>query len=382
MKKILFIASCDMYSTSGGGMANLVLWQALEERFPGSVDVLHPETDFKSSNGKFHYIPSLSKWQKFTHLLHGHIHRYTPWVLDFVDQHAGEYSHCVLNCGLFGDLVECLKKRGLKVCTIHHNFEAKYQKDNKRPCTLHGLTSLFVKKNERRAYLQSDENLFLTQYDAEQMGVVYGLNHAKNHVIGIFDKAEIKDIAFELTPLPENRLVISGGLNSVQSVEGLKQFFHDIIPSVDRYYQGVYNLLLAGRQPHSEIVGLSKIDNHVKLIANPTNMLSTIQDCGIYICPVSTGSGLKTRILDGLKLGMPIIVHKVSAQGYDQLWDKPWFQTYDDKASFLVALGRVVSVIKEHPNLRQEIKEAYQCFFPYEKGKERYVAAIDEFINM
>lgn len=363
-------------------MVNHVLWKALEQSFHDSVDVLHPETNLRNLNDKFYYIPSLNKWKKLMYLLHGRIHRYTPWVLDFIDQHPDEYSHCILNCGLFGDLVEGLKARGLKVCTIHHNFEAKYQMDNKRPCTLNGLTSSLVKKNERKAYLISDVNLFLTQYDAEQFGVTYGPTKAKNHVVGIFEKSDTNDFLFVSSPLPENHLVISGGLNSVQSVEGIKKFFYEIIPSIDRYYHGDYALLLAGRHPHADVIGLQKKNNHIELTANPTDMLSAIRDCGIYICPVNMGSGLKTRILDGLKMGMPIITHKVSAQGYDQLWDKPWFQTYDDKASFLMALGKIVSVIKSHPNLRQEIIDAYKCYFSYEKGKERYVAAINEFVNL
>lgn len=362
-------------------MANYVLWQALNMQYPSRVDVLHPATDASQFDNHFYYIPYLNKWQKFTHLLQGRIHRYTPWVLDFVDQHPNEYSHCIINCGLFGDLVEGLKKRGLKVCTIHHNYEVKYQMDNKRPSSFGGLTDIFVKRNEKIAYQHSDMNLFLTQYDAEQLGIAYGPSVGCNHVIGLFGRPNMNEKPISIDPLVPNRLVISGGLDSVQSVEGIKQFFREVIPAVDKFYQGDYSLLLAGRCPREEVMEYQKKYPQVTVVANPIDMFDTIRSQSIYICPVNKGSGMKIRLLDGLKIGMPIITHRVSAQGYDMLWDKPWFQIYDDEPSFMVALEKISSIIKSKPNLRQEIIETYLENFSFEKGSSRYVSAIQDFVK-
>lgn len=381
MRKILFVVSCDISSTSGGGMVNRALWNALKQLFPDQVDVLHPDTERIVCEKKFFYIPYLSMWGKFTHLLQGKIHRYNPWVLNFVDQHPSEYSHCLVNCGLFGDLVEGLQKRGIKVCTIHHNFETKYQMENKRPCTFGGLTDRFVRKNESKAYLQSDMNLFLTQYDAEQMNLTYGYSKGNDYVIGLFEAFDVKQLPNNKTLLAPNHLVISGGLSSVQSVEGVQQFIRDVVPSIEQTYQGDYDLLLAGRHPKQSIMDLVRNNPKIKVVANPVDMLTTIQEGGIYICPVSTGSGIKTRILDGLKLGMPILTHRVSAQGYDALWNRPWFQIYDDEDSFRKGLGEIETTIKTNPALRQEIMDEYQKLFSFEKGKERYLAAMKRFLN-
>lgn len=379
--KILYIASSDVNSFSGGGMVNRVLWQTLDKIIPDKVHVLIPSTEKNDENVHFFYIPYLSKWRKFTHIMQGKIHRYTPWVLDFVDQHPNEYSHCFVNCGLFGDLVEGLQQRRIKVCTIHHNFEKKYQMDNKRPCTLGGITSAFVKSNESRAYRFSDMNLFLTQFDADQLHMAYGESKGNNHVIGIFEKTDEGLVPSVINPLLNNRLVISGGLDSVQSVEGIRLFSQECLPILTQYFHDDFDLLLAGRNPKPSILKLQKDCPNIRVKANPTDMLTTIQEGGIYICPVSSGSGIKTRILDGLKLGMPILTHRVSAQGYDALWDRPWFQIYDDEDTFQKGLDMIVSTIQSNPALRQEIVSAYQQLFSFEKGQERYVAAIKQFLD-
>lgn len=381
MKRILFVASVNFLSSTGGGVVNRVLWETLSQLFPEGVDVLHPDVEKRTYESHFQYIPYLTKWQKFTHLLQGKVHRYNPWVLDFIGQHPNEYSHCIINCGLFGDIVEGLQGRGIKVCTIHHNFEAKYQMDNKRPCTLGGITAAFVKDNESKAYRFSDMNLFLTKFDADQLHLAYGENKGNNYVIGVFEKPNAGVISSVPNPLLSNRLVISGGLDSVQSVEGIKFFSQECLPVLKQYFHGDFELLIAGRNPKPSILKLQKGYPNIRVETNPSDMLSTIQTGGIYICPVSTGSGIKTRILDGLKLGMPILVHRVSAQGYDALWNRPWFQIYDDEDSFRNGLDMITSIIQSNPTLRQEIVSEYQQLFSFEKGKERYVAAMKRFLN-
>lgn len=362
-------------------MVNRVLWETLSQMFPEGVDVLHPDVEKRTHETHFHYIPYLTKWQKFAHLLQGKVHRYNPWVLDFIDQHPNEYSHCIINCGLFGDIVEGVQSRGIKVCTIHHNFEAKYQMDNRRPCTLGGITAAFVKSNESKAYRFSDMNLFLTQFDADQLRLTYGENRGNNSVIGIFEKSDAGVITSVPNPLLSNRLVISGGLDSVQSVEGIKLFSHEYLPVLKQYFHGDFELLLAGRNPKPSILKLQKGYPNIRVEANPADMLTTIQEGGIYICPVSSGSGIKTRILDGLRLGMPILTHRISAQGYDVLWDQPWFQVYDDSESFRKGVETIVSTIQTNPTLRHEIVGEYQRYFSFEEGQKRYLAAIDEFVN-
>lgn len=380
MKKILFIASVEINSISGGGKVNYALWRALVDQYPDRVDVLQPDVRDKTKDAHFYYIPYLSGWQKVVHLLKGKIHRYTSCVLNFVDHHSGEYSHCLINCGLFGDLVEPLKQRGLKVCLIHHNFEAKYQMDNKRPSTFGGMTDAFVRRNESMGYRTSDMNLFLTKDDAERLSSAYGPTQAHNHVIGLFEGSN-EPVDIPQSPLCANRLVITGGLGSVQSVDGIKQFFDGYDRLLSNFFLNDYEVLIAGSNPSQEILKIGKENSHVKIVANPCDMLSTIKMGGIYICPVVKGSGIKTRILDGLKLGMPILAHKVSAQGYEKLYRNSWFQVYEDEESFLNGLKTIADNLFSVPKLRHAIIEEYQGLFSLNVGKKNFEMCMDEFVN-
>ena len=62
-----------------------------------------------------------------------------------------------------------------------------------------------------------------------------------------------------------------------------------------------------------------------------------------YICPASGGGGLKLRMLDGLRNGMPVLAHVAAARGFEPFVDRYVF-CYRDRVSFREALHRMLSL--------------------------------------
>lgn len=381
MKKILFFAASNIFLPSGGGLANRALLKALEEEYPDMVDVVHPKVE-NNVPSNFYLVPDYSGKEKIKGLLVGRVHKYNPWLLNFINQHRGEYSHCFINGGIFGDLVENIHALGIKVCVIHHNYEVEFQMDNRSMPTFGGHFPYFVKRNERNAYRNADLNLFLTNSDLETLRRVYGdISKGNNAVIGIFEDVDRSLDDIKGKGLDAHKLVICGSLNSVQTLRGIEHFSANCLPFIHSYYKDDFSLLITGRNPNDYICKLADSDKRICLVPNPENMSETIIDRGIFICPTNVGGGIKLRVMDGLKLGMPIITHKVSARGYDAFWDKPWFQVYEDKDSFMIALEKINAVIKENDMLRDEITESYKRIFSYSSGKTRFLLSLTSFLS-
>ena len=381
MKKILFFATSNIFLPSGGGLANRALLKALEEEYPNRVDVVHPEVKNEVPSN-FYLVPDYTGKEKIKGLLKGRVHKYNPWLLNFIDQHRGEYSHCLINGGVFGDLVEEVQARGIKVCVIHHNYEVEFQMDNRSMPTFGGNFPWFVKRNERNAYRYADLNLFLTNSDRETLKRVYGdICKGNNIVIGIFEDVDRSYDDVIGKELSSYNLVICGSLNSVQTLRGMEHFSANCLPALHSFYKDDFSLLITGRNPNEYICKLADNDKQIRLVPNPENMSDTIIDCGIFICPTNVGGGIKLRVMDGLKLGMPIITHKVSARGYDAFWDKPWFQIYEDRDSFKRSLEKINSIMKENAGLRDEIIESYKQIFSFSRGKERFLSSLMPFLS-
>lgn len=381
MKKILFVATSNIFLPSGGGLANRALLKALEEEYPNRVDVVHPDVR-NEVPANFYLVPDYSSVEKIKGLLKGCVHKYNPWLLDFMDQHRNEYSHCIINSGILGDLVENVQARGIKVCVIHHNYEVEFQMSNRSKPTFGGFFPYFVRRNERDAYRFADLNLFLTDSDMKTFKRVYGdISKGNNTVIGIFEDMARSFDDIKGKELDAHKLVICGSLNSVQTLRGIEHFSANCLPFIHSYYKDDFSLLITGRNPNDYICKLADDDKQIRLVPNPYNMSETIIDRGIFICPTNVGGGIKLRIMDGLKLGIPIITHKVSARGYDSFWNNPWFQVYEDKDSFMRALRTINAIIEGNKGLRHEIIGNYKRRFSFSSGKARFLSSLTSFLT-
>ena len=383
MKKILFIATSNFYIDTGGGIANRAYYNALKEVYPNCVDVIHIQVSQGiETPSNFYQVPPLSNVKRLGLLVSGKLHRYYSYVLNFVDKRKGEYSHCFINTGVLGDLVKPLQERGIKVAVIHHNYEVDFQRDSKRPTTFWGLYTGLVSNNERKAYKESDLNLFLTESDKKTFNDNYGDSKAKhNTVIGTFEAEERESVITTNEPLNQRLLTICGSLNSVQTLQGIKDFSANYLPLLHKYYNDNFTLTLTGRSPVDFIRKLAEVDDNIQLIPSPVSISDVIRQCGIFICPTNVGGGIKLRIMDGLKLGMPIITHEVSARGYDSFFNMPWFKVYNDSISFTQALEAINNLIVNMPQLRMEIIKEYRNIFSFISGKKRFIESVKDFAN-
>lgn len=362
--RILLITSVDISTKSGGGFANRAFFDSLATHFPDCVDVIS--------------MPPATMFEKVASVLQGRIHRLHDRVLDVLDRRQGEYQVCVINSGLYGDLVPEIKERGIRVVTIHHNFEVLFQMDNRRPITLWGLTPYFVRKNERKAYQGSDLNIFLSDEDRKKMSEYYGTTISQcDVVVGVYETKEQSKASLLTEPVSGHHIdvAMSGCLNHLQTRLGMKDFKDHYYELIRKLMPGDTRLVITGRNPGRTLMEFARRD-HVELIPNPENISEAIKGCSIYLCPVNVGSGVKTRIFDGLRLGMPVLAHAVSAWGYEAFLDKPWFKIYDDAESFEAGLHSILTYMKDHQDLKTEIIGDYKTYFSFEVGDRRFLDAL------
>ena len=373
MKKILYIAPHDIRKRTGGALATLAYYNALVALYGDNVDIMMPA---EVCDGTIQNVIPVKSRPRIMALLSGSLHRYKSAVKKHLKEHAFEYGICVINGGLYaGDMMDMIHSYGLKIIVIHHNFEREYAMDNKGLLTLGGRTSFFIVKNEKQAYQKADVNSFLTREDIELFNRHYGKSPAKTFLLGTFEPYDI-----ELPQSIESHkkiIAITGSMNSVQTMCGISDIhnnYYDIIKDLCPDW----NLVIAGRNPRQEVYDLQKENpDKIIVIPNPENMDEVTSQASIFLCPTNVGGGLKLRLMDGLRMGLPILVHKVSARGYDAFLDKPYFKVYEDRESFRHGLQGLLDFSSKGFN-RSEIQTEYLLHFGFKAGRERVNKIIKE----
>ncbi|MBQ9310480.1 MAG: glycosyltransferase [Bacteroidales bacterium] len=309
-----------------------------------------------------------SRIAKALDLIRGRLHRY----YDVFDAVLGKdrfdiviFDACYSSFGL----MDKAHKAGCKVVVIHHNYQLEYVKDS------YGFPRkqfmlFWTRRCERAAVHYSDLNLVLTDADRRLLMNAYDFPFPERFVlIGVFESSESAKSLAGRAP-EENVFVITGTLSARQTEDSLLPWLKDYYPLLNSVLPGS-RLIVAGGKPGPRVIQACESQG-VELVANPPVMSEVIARAKYYICPTDKGGGLKLRIMDGLKNGLPVLTHEVSARGYDAFMGKAVF-SYSDRESFVNGLSDMTSSAAGP----QEIMDMYASEFSFASGVERMRIALD-----
>lgn len=367
--KILFITIDNPFGVGGGDFATHAYLQALSKLSNGDIDVFIRDGIVTDNSIKANYIvvPERNNWSRLKSLFAGHLHRY----VNAVRKHLAEgvrYDYCVFNSSKTATgLIEEVRLLGIKVVTIHHNVEAEYTRDNTPNPIYRSLLLRMVKKAEKAAYMQSDYNIFLTRQDMDAFPRLYGENDSVKGLIGTFEFNPLPAILPKVSESQRLTFAITGSLCVTQSIDAVRYFFEELY----QYLPEGSKVIVSGKQPTQEVQDLCNSHANVQLIPNPKDMNEVINHADIYICPTRLGGGMKLRVMDGLRFGIPVIAHSSSARGYDAMVDAGCVTPFYTQEEFSAQLNTIIDKIRNNTINRPIIRQRYEEVFSFEAGLER-----------
>lgn len=377
--KVLFVCVVTPFNFGGGAQATTAYLDATLDIFDHqNVDVL-VGNEIKIPQGyedvNFIKVGKRGKISSLLGILNGQLGRFAKPALK--ELMTGKYDICVFNGGReSGWVLNHLKNNSIKFVTIHHNVETEYCMDTKHIATFGGRYDGIVKKQELSAYKKSNLNLFLTKQDKEVFEKIYGHTDARNIVVGTYDFKKAEIIKLNETASSQFDMVISGSLKTFQTEHGIKDFMVNYYDIVLKHIPDA-RILMTGRDPGQCILAYAEhYADHISIVPSPQDIHAEVRKAKIFLCPTDIGGGLKLRAMDGLKNGLPILVHAVSSRGYDVYFDKPYFNIYNDKDSFEKGLVKSLDYFKTYKNELMNINYDFYQYFGYQSGKERFNNAL------
>lgn len=384
-QKILFVTRSYLFQNNGGSNASKAFINAFASIF-ADMTLVYPENEKGKSDG---FIPTnikkvpiqdcRSNILKGLDMYRGRLLRFfvpVKKILNNEKYHIVIFDNSITSLGL----IKYAKKMGARIIIIHHNVELEYLKDN--PVNI--LYSLpyryYVKKAEKDALLNSNLNLTLTNEDAGEFGKMFPGKDLHLNKIGVFEYTN----TINKSPLRHDNthgkysmvFVISGSLYFKQSETPLVDFLENYFPLMKKQYPDA-KLIITGRNPSERLYKIVSKLKDVDLIPNPEDINAVIARAHYYICPINVGSGQKLRVLDGLKQGLPAIVHFVSARGYEDLVKKNIIFKYNDSITFLKAIDDIVS----SQISSKTVYEEYLRFYSFEAGISKIKDALQKGIG-
>lgn len=371
--RILYILKHNPWGIGGGCYACRNYLELFTELFKDSCfDVLICSEYLESQISKdfvnctFYPVSPRNKISQYLSPVTQILHRHQRVAVSMIKKN--QYDYCIFDHNsIAGSLVGICKKKGIKTIVLNHNCELEYFRDNNS--RLKNLLLLpSVRKNERKAYLKCDYNIFLTDEDRDLFKNIYGESGTKTVVGGCFLR---KGDVINHSVMPFNaacvKLVISGTIGNVQNRDGINFFLDELY----EYLPENIEVVITGRNPTEEIIKkVAKLKN-VSIIANPADILEIVGKCDVLVCPTRLGGGMKLRLIDGLRCGLPVISHKVSARGYTAFVDKGIVCQFETAEEFGSCLVKVIDLIQNGKIDKTIIGKCAEDIFSFEAALKR-----------
>ena len=371
--RILYILKHNPWGIGGGCYACRNYLELFTEVFKDSCfDVLICSEYLESQISKdfvnctFYPVSPRNKISQYLSPVTQILHRHQQVAVSMIKKN--QYDYCIFDHNsIAGSLVSICKKKGVKTIVLNHNCELEYFRDNNS--WLKNLLLLpSVRKNERKAYLKCDYNIFLTDEDRDLFKNIYGESGTKTVVGGCFLR---KGDVINHSVMPFNaacvKLVISGTIGNVQNRDGINFFLDELY----EYLPENIEVVITGRNPTEEIIKkVAKLKN-VSIIANPADILEIVGKCDVLVCPTRLGGGMKLRLIDGLRCGLPVISHKVSARGYTAFVDKGIVCQFETAEEFGSCLVKVIDLIQNGKIDKTIIGKCAEDIFSFEAALKR-----------
>jgi hypothetical protein len=372
MKKILFVTHSNLTALGGGPYMSKFIFDAISIIYSSyDIDLMCPEevsSKFiqKRNLKNIYGVKRRSLFTLFIQSFRLIFHRYR---IDFelILKKNPEYQVIILDGSLLaGDLAPRIKKNGVKIISIHHNVDFKYYTDNQSIITLNGLFPYLVKHIQKKALIYSNLNLTLSKNDENDLSVFSKIINIET--LGVFEQINTrKEFKFKVKKIRlENFTVsITGSLKDYQTEKSLIRFFEQHYDSLIQLNN--INIIVAGRDPTQKLKTFFKKYEKIELISNPIDINDIVRKSDLYICPVDCGSGVKLRVMDGLRNGIPVLVNKVSASGYEELIGYKWFDFYTEN-NFSIKLKQMFDYISSNEDILDEVKKNYWGLNNFNKG--------------
>lgn len=125
------------------------------------------------------------------------------------------------------------------------------------------------------------------------------------------------DVA-EQPPIPRGtsarRLTFVGGLHYPPNAQGICWFAREIFPQILSEVPDVI-LTVIGRQPPTELHQLGIPPANLDVVGFAETLEPYLAETAVFLVPLLAGGGMRVKIIDGWKWGMPIVSTTIGAEG-------------------------------------------------------------------
>ncbi|WP_413698796.1 glycosyltransferase [Psychromonas sp. KJ10-10] len=166
-----------------------------------------------------------------------------------------------------------------------------------------------IKEAERNAVSQANKLISTSEKEASILSETY----STDKVVGI--PQAIDYVHKTYTNITTHiDLIFVGNLTTAQNIESVRFIVNDVFEELD-LLNLEFKLKVIGKYDHRVEKIIANFSQRVELLGFVDDMASVVSKNSIAIATVAFGTGIKTKVLDSIALGIPTVTNTVGSEG-------------------------------------------------------------------
>ena len=198
----------------------------------------------------------------------------------------------------------------------------------------------------------SNKIIFVSPVESEEFNRKIGEEKSIDITIGVNYKYFSENIAQVKN---DKNIVFLGNMQVAHNKDAIKSFLDNIFPFVSEKIPDV-KLRIVGKCTKEYKLDMSKYEN-VEVTGEVDDIRKYVQECSVAIAPLTYGSGIKTKILETMAMGIPIVTNSIGVEGIKLEDDKNVIVRNDPKDFALSIID-----LLENEEIRLKIAEESKVF--------------------
>lgn len=173
----------------------------------------------------------------------------------------------------------------------------------------------------------------------------------------------------------EKSIAFMGALNVAHNENGIIHFIEHCLPDVRKCVPEAKLYIIGGGA--SEKLKLYASE-HIIFTGRVSDVRVAIGECEVFICPLQFGSGIKTKNLEAMAMGMPVVTTPIGAENIDAENGSEWIVAETDEK----IAEAVVELLTVDSASRQKMGRAAQKFvrnnFTWKAAEQAFRKVFDD----
>ena len=194
-----------------------------------------------------------------------------------------------------------------------------------------------LEKYENETGKKFDATVFVAQKECDKLNNDLGKQVAYAVPNGV-------DINYftRLEPLPDNHTIgFLGAMDVAHNEQAVMHFVNDILPIIkDRVPDAKFLVIGGGGSDR-----LKELESDsVRFTGRVNDVRDSLKQCRVFVCPMTFGSGIKTKLLEAMAYGIPVVTSSIGAENIDAKHRRDWI-VEDENTAFA---DGVVSLLTDY----------------------------------